>query len=501
MDSQQHLSSGQLLQMLELFDSSLKAKSVDEFVGTGLVSLAEIMGAAGAYIYLKETKHFPLRFFHQKLRTATAQSTADQAEGFLHKFSQDGGSQSNIFSIPSSSGENLRIHAYKLQNGCELLGAIGLALDGTNLSLPHETRGRMIDMVVQTIHRLMENEDIAHHLAHLRTYQTVCSMLKQKMDLHELLEMTLYTIMDVVSAEAASVLLLGSDKKHFSFYAMEGDAKPVISDKKFPADTGIAGSVLLSRQSEIINDVQNDPRFYREIDSETGFVTRNMIVLPLVAGEEPVGILEVINKEGGKMFTEKEHLLLCSIGEEIAFAIRNAKVFDYVVGTYCKQRQGQPSCKGCRRPLGSWTPCVKYQELEFKKAAVVEQTIYYDLHIKEAEHSTDQDRRHLNRKETKLPAFIGGTFGHDGEFGTGTVLDVSLKGIRFSVPKKTDMESDSIETSTELSIIFILTKEQLPIKATCQVKWVLDSGEVLQVGAAFVDPDSQISQTLLKFLI
>ena len=65
----------------------------------------------------------------------------------------------------------------------------------------------------------------------------------------------------------------------------------------------------------------------------------------------------------GGSFTEEERLLLFSIAEEIAFAIRNAKLFEYVVSTYCKQRQGQMSCKGCERPLGSWTPCVKYREV------------------------------------------------------------------------------------------------------------------------------------------
>ena len=35
---------------------------------------------------------------------------------------------------------------------------------------------------------------------------------------------------------------------------------------------------------------------------------------------------------------------------------------DYVVNSYCKQRQGATSCKGCQRPLKSWTLCVKYLE-------------------------------------------------------------------------------------------------------------------------------------------
>lgn len=67
----------------------------------------------------------------------------------------------------------------------------------------------------------------------------------------------------------------------------------------FPADKGLAGSVLQTQQSEIINDVRGNPRFYEQVNSESGFQTRNMIAVPLTAGEEQVGVLEVLNKAGG----------------------------------------------------------------------------------------------------------------------------------------------------------------------------------------------------------
>ncbi|MFH1594924.1 MAG: GAF domain-containing protein [Pseudomonadota bacterium] len=111
-----------------------------------------------------------------------------------------------------------------------------------------------------------------------------------------------------------------------------------------------------------MNDVQRDPRFLRRFDSEYGLVTQNMIAIPLTAGQEKIGVMEVLNKSGGEPFTDEERLLLDSIAEEIAFAIRNARIFEYVINSYCKQRQGEKSCKGCNRPLRSWTPCVKYLE-------------------------------------------------------------------------------------------------------------------------------------------
>lgn len=195
---------------------------------------------------------------------------------------------------------------------------------------------------------------------YLNTYLTISSMVAQCLDLPELLEAVLPTVMETVSAEEASILLLDGDGVNLEFYSLAGPSREMLQTTTFPADKGIAGSVLQNQQSEVINDVRQDPRFYDQIDSQSGVVTRNMMAIPLTAGEEKIGLMEVLNKSGGEPFTDDERLLLESIAEEVAFAIRNAKIFEYVVNSYCKQRQGATSCKGCQRPLKSWTPCAKY---------------------------------------------------------------------------------------------------------------------------------------------
>jgi GAF domain-containing protein len=206
--------------------------------------------------------------------------------------------------------------------------------------------------------------ELEKQLAYLNAYMTVSSAITQPLGLHELLETVLFCSMEAVSAEAASVLLLDDEKKEFKFYQVEGEVKEVLIKSSFPADKGIAGWVMQNQQSQAINDVGSDPRFFSDVDSKSSFKTRNMIAIPLTADEEKIGVLEVINKADALGFTEKEHHLLCSIADEIAFAIRNAKLFEFLADLYCQQRQGKNSCKGCRRPLGSWTPCVKYREVE-----------------------------------------------------------------------------------------------------------------------------------------
>ena len=116
-------------------------------------------------------------------------------------------------------------------------------------------------------------------------------------------------------------------------------------------------------------DTQSDQRTGRGIfrSGVTGSMSRVMrsIFLAKNFGTGPQDTRtreEVINKMDGEAFTEDELMLLLSIADEIAFAIRNARIFEYVVDGYCLQRQGLATCRGCKRPLGSWTPCVKYRE-------------------------------------------------------------------------------------------------------------------------------------------
>jgi GAF domain-containing protein len=206
--------------------------------------------------------------------------------------------------------------------------------------------------------------ELEKQVAHLNAYMTVSSAIAQPLGLHDLLETVLFCSMEAVSAEASSVLLLDDDKKEFKFYQVEGEAKEVLIKSSFSADKGIAGWVLQNQQSQVINEVSSDPRFFHGIDSMSSFKTRNVIAVPLTADEEKIGVLEVINKADAYGFNEEEHHLLRSIADEIAFAIHNAKLFEFLADLYCQQRQGKNSCKGCRRPLGSWTPCVRYREAE-----------------------------------------------------------------------------------------------------------------------------------------
>jgi putative methionine-R-sulfoxide reductase with GAF domain len=334
------------------------ASDLEELAENLLVGICGMLRPASACLYVADPRLAEPRFFHRGLAWDKAPEMESLCAERMPQMSGRGGAHAGGVPAAVDGGPVL----YPLKAEERLIGLLGLALDEDAARLEPDRLESLLSLVAASVSRTVEREGTARQLSHLNAYLTVSSMLAQTMDLHELLQLSLYCCMQVALAQEASVLLLDDEKEHLRFYHVEGPAKEALEGATFPAGEGVAGTVLRTGQAEVINDPYSDPRFYDKIDSKFGFPTNNMIAFPLLAGEEPVGVMEVVNKAGGASFTDEDRLLLMSIAEEIAFAIRNAKVFDYLVSTYCKQRQGQSSCKGCKRPLGSWTPCVRYRE-------------------------------------------------------------------------------------------------------------------------------------------
>jgi putative methionine-R-sulfoxide reductase with GAF domain len=203
-----------------------------------------------------------------------------------------------------------------------------------------------------------ENKDQKIHMLNL--YQTVSSSMSYIGDLQELLTTIASIVTSEILCEECSVLFYDAETNEFEFFTAVGETGMELVKERFPADKGIAGRALRERVAQVVNDVQSDPDFYGNIDEDHDFKTKSILAVPLVAGEELVGVLNAINKIETKFFDQNDDQILSAIADEVALAVKNARLFDYVVESYCKIRQGANSCKGCKRPLKSWTPCAKH---------------------------------------------------------------------------------------------------------------------------------------------
>ena len=90
-------------------------------------------------------------------------------------------------------------------------------------------------------------------------------------------------------------------------------------------DLGIAGSVFRSGKGMIIQDAYKDARFNRSIDQQTGYVTRNVICVPIrTHAGQVIGVIQQLNKVRGK-FNKSDLSLLEAMASQAAVALQSTQ--------------------------------------------------------------------------------------------------------------------------------------------------------------------------------
>lgn len=133
---------------------------------------------------------------------------------------------------------------------------------------------------------------------------------------------------DILEAEAASLLLYQQNENLLYFRSTTDDGMKDMIGISIPENSGFAWNVFNSRQSLIVNDVNSDERFYNGIDLDTGFVTRNIICTPMMARDEFVGVLEIVNKKDEKGFSPLDMRLIEVLATISASSITNRLLYE-----------------------------------------------------------------------------------------------------------------------------------------------------------------------------
>jgi signal transduction protein with GAF and PtsI domain len=132
------------------------------------------------------------------------------------------------------------------------------------------------------------------------------------------------SICRLTDAEAGSLLLVDDFTGHLDFEVVAGEKKELLPFFRVPKGQGIAGWVAEHNTPLIVPDVQSDERFFKFVDNELNFVTRDMIAVPLRAQNDIIGVLQVLNKRHGT-FNHDDLKLAMAFANQIAAVINKSK--------------------------------------------------------------------------------------------------------------------------------------------------------------------------------
>src|SRR5436309_6026446 len=182
----------------------------------------------------------------------------------------------------------------------------------------------------RTLRRRKEDRQLIQRERELEATRRLSQAFFQHRSLEDLIENVLQTALEVVEAEAGSVLLADYDTKRLVFRYVIGQKAESVHGTSFPWNEGIAGAVFKSGEPAVIGDVKQDPRHFTGVDLMTGYRTHDMITLPLKEWEgSPIGVLNVVNKRNGEL-NENDLALLTIIATFAAMAIQQARLFEEV---------------------------------------------------------------------------------------------------------------------------------------------------------------------------
>ncbi len=163
---------------------------------------------------------------------------------------------------------------------------------------------------------------------------SLCSVMdmgtrvNSSLNLAEVLSMIMHNANRVTGSEASTLMLVDETTGDLFFSVPTGPKAGTLLDVKLKKGQGIAGWVVENERPVMVDNVEEDPRFYPGIDRMSGFQTRSILAVPLKAKGKIIGVLEVLNKADGSTFTEEDALLLTIFSEQAAMAIENARLYE-----------------------------------------------------------------------------------------------------------------------------------------------------------------------------
>ncbi len=150
--------------------------------------------------------------------------------------------------------------------------------------------------------------------------------LAATLELDTLLQRIVQAAAELSEAEAASILLYDPQRKELRFQTATNLSDKLQRGTRVPLEGSLAGLALRRRRPIRRQHAHSDPSHYGHLDRLTRIATDSLLAVPLIANDEPIGVLEAVNKRSGA-FTDADEEILTVLGAQAAVAIQNARLF------------------------------------------------------------------------------------------------------------------------------------------------------------------------------
>jgi diguanylate cyclase (GGDEF)-like protein len=204
-------------------------------------------------------------------------------------------------------------------------------------------------MALFEVDSLRKNED------GLQACLEIGKSLTSTLDIQKILELIMSKVSLLIPANNWSLLLLDEKTGDLRFEIAVGLEKEQVHNIRIKPGEGIAGSVFQTGIPIFIHDAQNDIRFSRKVDEETGFVTQSIICVPVQIRGRILGVIEIINVRDMSDFESRYLPILNILADYVAIAIENSNLFAKIERlTITDEYTDQYNARYLHQNIGRW---------------------------------------------------------------------------------------------------------------------------------------------------
>ncbi|CAA9210776.1 Adenylate cyclase [uncultured Coleofasciculus sp.] len=154
--------------------------------------------------------------------------------------------------------------------------------------------------------------------------------LGQSLDLEATLRLVMEQARDLMQADRSTLFMLSKETGELWSKVAKADGETMV-EIRISSNRGIAGYVASTGQPLNIPDAYKDPRFDPTTDKRTGYVTRNILCMPVFnSGGDLIGVTQLINKHQGS-FSSSDEEFMRAFNIQAGIALENAKLFENVL--------------------------------------------------------------------------------------------------------------------------------------------------------------------------
>jgi PAS domain S-box-containing protein len=158
----------------------------------------------------------------------------------------------------------------------------------------------------------------------------VSQVVNSTLDLSEVLNIVMDTIISLTEAERGFLMLLNEETGELDFKVARNMDRETLEGSSFEISRTIVNRVREEGEPILTTNAQADPRFSAQA-SVVSYSLRSILCVPLKVKDKITGVIYSDNRIKAGLFTERDRDLLAAFADQAAMAIENARLFENVV--------------------------------------------------------------------------------------------------------------------------------------------------------------------------